>query len=87
MTKIEITHIDHNLLADIDNQTQGWELFEAPYEQATVSNQRYQVVFSEEAGRAGIVFCGSGSSGATSWTDAVSPDDAIRRYLADEMAN
>lgn len=85
MTKIDIAEIDQTLLADLDGNTDGCELYEFPYEQATVSNQRYQLVWSAENSRAGIVFVGSGSSGATSWTDATSPEDAMQRYLADDM--
>lgn len=82
---LDIAQIDRNLLTDLDDDATGWDLYEAEYEGATVSNQRYQVVFSADAGRAGIVFCGSGSSGQTSWTDAASPDEAMHLFHADEM--
>jgi hypothetical protein len=84
MTKIDISQIDRNLLADLDGTADGCDLYEFPYEQATVLNQRYQLVWSAENSRAGIVFVGSGSSGDTAWTDAASPEDAMRRYLADD---
>jgi hypothetical protein len=85
MTKIDITKIDKNLLSDINENTDGWELYEFPYDQATVSNQRFQMVWHPENKRGGIVFVGSGSSGSTSWTDASSPADAMQRYLTQEM--
>lgn len=87
ITPIDISEINESLLADINGSTSGWALYEAPYKDATVSNQRYQVVFNPESGRAGIVFCGSGSSGATEWTDATSAEDAMRRFHDGEMAN
>lgn len=85
MIKIDIAQIDPNLLTDLDGKTEGCDLYDFPYKQATVSNQRYQLVWSAENSRAGIVFVGSGSSGATEWIDAASPEDAMRRYHADEM--
>lgn len=85
MNQIDISEIDGSLLEDIDCNTKGWALYEAPYDAATVSNQRYQIVFHEVAGRAGIVFCGSGCSGSTHWTDANSPEEVFKRFVADDM--
>lgn len=87
VTKIDIAEIASALLEDIDGDTADWELFEVAYDKATVSNQRYQIVFHPQAGRAGIVFCGSGSSGTTSWTDASSAADAFARFRSGEMLN
>jgi hypothetical protein len=46
-----------------------------------------QIVWYPEYGRAGLIYVGSGSSGWTVWTDASSPEDALRRYLDDDIAN
>lgn len=87
MTRIEITDLDKNLIADLEGSTAGFEAFEADDPEATVSNQAYHIVFSADARRGGIVFVGSGSSGATSWTDAATAQEALDRYLADDMIN
>lgn len=43
---------------------------------------RIQVLYHAEAGRAGVIYGGSDL-----WTDCASSEDAVRRYLADEMVN
>lgn len=86
LTAAPISSIDSALLADLGGSTDGIELFTALYEGATVGNQGYQVAYSASAGRAGIVFVGSGASGSTDWTDCASPEDGFARFLAGEMA-
>ena len=86
MIKINLTDLDTNLLAEIAGEESSYEAFEAEYEGATVSNQCYHIVFAKDYNRGGIVFVGSGSSGATEWTDANSPEDVLARFVADEMA-
>lgn len=83
-TQIDITTLNPSLAADIAGE-EGFQAFEAEYPGATVANQRYHIAFSEEAGRGGIVFEGSGSSGETFWTDAESPDEVLARFLSDDM--
>jgi hypothetical protein len=85
MTKIDISELDAALLADIDGDTSSWVLYEVPAANASVANQRVQILFSSDHNRAGIVFCGSGSSGVTSWTDASTPEQAYERYTNDDM--
>ena len=85
MLRLDIVQIDRNLLADIDGDTTGWELYEGEDPHATVANQAFQVVFSPDHRRAGIVFVGSGSSGHTSWTDATSPDEAMQLFHDDDL--
>ena len=77
---------DRSLLDEIGADLSGWttHTFDAP--EATVSNQAWQVVFNAEAGRAGLVFIGSGSSGHTLWTDANSADDAYQQMLEDRLS-
>jgi len=87
MLQINIADLDQNLIADLGNDLDGWEAFEAEYDRATVSNQRYHIVFSNAHERGGIVFVGSGSSGVTHWTDAKSAEDVLRRFLADDLCN
>lgn len=81
---MDLAEIDPALLADLDGD-EGCELFEVDDPKQTISNQYYQLVYHAASTRAGIVFCGSGSSGLTFWTDASSPEDAMRRFLNDEM--
>ncbi len=64
---------------------EGFQAFRAEYEGATVENQCYHIAFNADAGRGGIVFVGSGSSGETFWTDAESPDEVLSRFLSDDM--
>lgn len=87
MTKIELSTVDANLLAEIAGEEAAFEAFEAPFEGATVSNQAWHIVFAKDANRGGIVLVGSGSSGATEWTDAASPEEVLARMIADEMVH
>jgi hypothetical protein len=84
MAQINMTDLDKNLLADVDS-VPGYTAHEFDYEGATVSNQCWHVVHSADDRRGGIVFVGSGSSGYTAWTDAVTPEEVLERFLADEM--
>ena len=87
MRTIDLDRLDKNLRADIAGEKYEYEAFEADDDNATVSNQCYHIVFAKDLNRGGVVFVGSGSSGQTSWTDATSPDDVLRRFLGDEMIN
>ncbi len=82
--KIDISTLDPALVADIAGE-EGFEAFQAEYPSATVSNQCYHIAFSSDAGRGGVVFVGSGSSGETAWTDAESPEEVLERFLSDGM--
>lgn len=83
-TQIDITSLDRNLVADIAGE-EGFEAFQAEYPEATVENQCYHIAYNADAGRGGIVFVGSGSSGETAWTDAESPEEVLARFLSDDM--
>jgi hypothetical protein len=86
-TQTEIDELDENLANDIrDERNEPWELYEVQsYKGDCVGDHTLQIVYC--GGRAGIVLCGQGSSGHTSWTDCYSPEDALRRYLNDDMRN
>lgn len=83
--KIDFSEVVADLRDEADSDASEWTAWEAPYEAATVSNQRYQIIHHADARRGGIVFVGSGSSGTTSWTDAATPDEVFERFLADDM--
>lgn len=84
--QIDLDQIDAALANDIAGDTEtGYSLHELPYDGAKVQNQCWQVLWHHETGRAGVVFQGSGSSGATHWTDADSPEDAVRRVVEDDL--
>lgn len=83
MQKIDINTMDANLLADIDGDTTGYELHE---QEADGASGVWQILWHTQGGRAGLVYVGSGSNGATLWTDAVSPEEAYRRLQNDEMS-
>ncbi|MGL0786510.1 hypothetical protein [Xanthomonas translucens] len=85
MRTINITTVDANLLADLDGNAAGYTAYQADYEQATVSNQCYHIVYNADDGYGGIVFVGSGSNGVTSWTSASSAEDVLGRFERDEM--
>lgn len=85
MYRIELSDVDRNLRADLGDDLDGVEAYRAEYPGATVGNQCYHIVFCPKAGRGGIVFVGSGSSGTTFWTDADDPFDVLVRYFADGM--
>ena len=86
MRKIDLSTVDANLIADLADDAAGFGAFEADYPDATVSNQGYHIVYSADVARGGIVMVGSGSNGRTYWTDAVSADDVLARYMADELS-
>ncbi len=86
LTSVPVDTIDPALLTDIDGDTTGTKLFTADYDRATVANQHYQIAYKADAGRAGIVFVGSGSGGLTSWTDCISAEDAFSRFIRGEMS-
>jgi len=85
MPKINLSDVDSNLLADLGDNTDGFEAFEFDYPDATVSNQGYHIVYNAEIGRGGVVMVGSGSNGVTAWTDATSADDVLARCIADGL--
>lgn len=85
MRTINIAEVDPNLLADIAGSTDPCFAYESACPNAGFNNDSYHVVFCPDARRAGIVFVGSGSSGETFWTDADSPEEALSRYLSDDM--
>jgi len=85
METINMAELDVTLLSEIAGQEENFELFSAPYEYAAVGNQCYHIAYSREYNRGGIVLVGSGSSGATEWTDARSPEEVLIRFEANEM--
>ncbi len=85
LSPIDISTLDPALVADIAGE-EGFQAFEAEYPGATVANQCYHIAFNADAGRGGIVFVGSGSSGETAWTDAESPEEVLARFLSDDMS-
>jgi hypothetical protein len=73
------------LANEISDFTGEYELYEAlSYNGDLVSDHVLQIVCCEN-GRAGIALRGNGSSGITSWTDANSAEEALRRYLDGDM--
>ena len=82
---IELSALDSNLAADLD--ADGFTAFFAAESVGDFrTGNGIHIVWHEDSGRAGLVYVGSGSSGMTSWTDASSPSDALRRYLEDDMS-
>lgn len=86
LTVIALADLDAALAADIaGDPASDLVAYEAAYDGATVSNQRWHIVHSAEACRGGIVLVGSGASGSTSWTDAATPEEVLERLLAGEL--
>lgn len=86
---IKITELDKNLADDIRyDSSDDWALYESPiYDGDMITGQTLQIIHSMDNNRAGLVFCGNGSSGHTMWTDAYNPADALRRFLEDDLIN
>lgn len=84
--QVTLDNTSRNLTDDIGADLSGWTVHEFEAPGSTVSNQAWQVVYCADAGRAGLVFVGSGSSGHTLWTDADSAEDAYNRMLADALS-
>ena len=84
LSTISISDLDANLRAELD--AEGFAAFEAPEMDGDyVTGNSLHIAYHDASGRAGIVYVGSGSSGMTHWTDASSAEDALRRYLEDDM--
>lgn len=84
LESIDLSTLDKNLAADLD--ADGFTaFFAAEFDGDLRTGNGIHVAWHEDSGRAGLVYVGSGSSGATDWTDADSPEDALRRYLDDDM--
>lgn len=86
--EMDMGDLDPNLvndLRDAGETTDGYALYGDDEHAGDAPNAEIQILWHEEAGRAGIVYTGSGSSGHTTWTDANSPEDALRRYVEDDI--
>lgn len=78
--------LDSNLVSDITGEP-GYEFYSAAeFDGAYRTGGEIQVAYSADAGRAGLVYVGSGSSGHTFWTDCSSAEDALRRFLDDALS-
>ena len=64
-----------------------WELYYNTDQAGNAPGAELQIAFSGPFARAGIIYTGSGSSGVIHWTDADSPEEALYRYLTDNMIN
>ena len=51
------------------------------------TGQLTHVAYCDKTGRAGLIHVGSGSCGVSVWTDADSAEDALRRYMTDDISN
>lgn len=89
LTILDIADLDDNLAQDISDDPEGtiYELYEDTAHAGDAPNAALQILWIPEILRAGIVYTGSGSSGMTTWTDASSPEDALRRYVEDDIRN
>lgn len=76
--------LDPNLATELDAPNAAC-FFAAEYEGGFRTGNGVQIAYYADAGRAGLVYVGSGSSGMTAWTDCASADDALRRFLDDDM--
>lgn len=85
LNQIVVSDVSPDLAAEIVGSVEGWTAWVAPYLAATVANQRYEIVHNARFRRGGIVFVGSGSSGAPTWTDATTPEEVLARFLSGEI--
>ena len=84
---VTANNTDRNLIAEIGDDLTGWVVASLPYmrDDGFRAGGCMQVVYHAEGGRAGMTYVGSGSSGATIWTDANSLGDAFRRFVEDDI--
>lgn len=80
---ITFQELDAALQSDISEDKSGFEFHEI----ALDDGGDVHVVFHRGLNRAGLVYVGNGSNGLTSWTDAISVEDAVVRWLNDDMSN
>lgn len=86
LAPIDLAELDATLDREArPTDASDWTAWEAEYAGATVSNQTWHIVHSASIQRGGIVLVGSGSSGATMWTDAETPGEVLARMLADDL--
>lgn len=85
LTENEMADLDASLRDDLDGSEEEFTAWTADCLNATVSNQCFHIVHHAEARRGGIVMVGSGSSGATAWTEAPDPAEVLRRTIIDGM--
>jgi hypothetical protein len=81
---LSAVHLDANLKSELDALCYDF-FFAAEFDGDFRTGNGLHIAYCPEAGRAGLVYVGSGSSGVTAWTDCDSAEDALRRYLDDEM--
>lgn len=88
--RMSMDNLDAALAADLrecGETTSEYALYGNDDHAGDAPNACIQILWHEDAGRAGLVYTGSGSSGQTVWTDAASPTDALRRYIEDDICN
>lgn len=71
----ELTAVD--LSIEFENNPQGATAYKC-----SIGGQAAEMLFYEDAGRAGIF-----TGGDSDWTDASSAEDAVERFNNDEMVN
>lgn len=88
LSPIAIDEIDIALRNDLDApvaEFTAWEHVMLRPDGYVNDLNSLHVVHHKGARRGGVVLVGSGSSGLTAWTDAATPEEVLRRYLADDM--
>lgn len=88
LNPLSLAYLDHNLRADMDAPDAEWTAWEHVLMRPDGyidGNRRLHILHHAGSQRGGIVLVGSGSSGVTEWTDAVTPDEVLTRYIGDEM--
>lgn len=84
LSPIVVDSLDRNLRDELD--APGAQTFIArEFDGDYLTGNSLHIAYFADVGRAGLVYVGSGSSGVTAWTDCTSPEDALRRYLDNDM--
>lgn len=87
LSPLDAARLDLNLTAEMDAPVPEWTTWEFPIldRDGVLTGRSYQVVYHAGSQRGGIVLVGSGASGLTAWTDAVTPGEVLVHYLTDDM--
>ena len=87
MQELDVDDLDETLRGELEEP----EIFEvcaaAELNGGFRTGQLTNIAYCDKTGRAGLIFVGSGSSGVSVWTDADSAQDALLRYLTDDIIN
>ena len=87
MQELDADELDETLRGEMEEPEKFEVCAAAELKGGFRTGQLTHVAYCDKTGRAGLIHVGSGSCGVSVWTDADSAQDALRRYLTDDIIN